>query len=216
MGARRKKSTDLRAACIQEALAVVEKHGIEQLSLREVARRLGVSHQAPYKHFPSRDHILAEIVSRAYKEFANHLESRPRSGDAQADLEAMGRAYIEYAFTHPLQYRLMFGTPLPNPAQHPNMMNNAQHAFRLLQSGIEALHNSQDRIISPYRRDFDALFVWSTLHGLCSVVQSHALNTLNLPKDLLDSMVAEMMERIGFGLQAAPNENKHKAGKSMT
>ncbi|MFX4450801.1 TetR/AcrR family transcriptional regulator, partial [Acinetobacter baumannii] len=51
------------------------------LSLRDVARRLGVSHQAPYKHFPSRDHILAEVVGRAYASFAAHLEKRPRSDD---------------------------------------------------------------------------------------------------------------------------------------
>jgi hypothetical protein len=49
MAAIRKKSADLREACIREALAIIETEGVENLSLREVSRRLGISHQAPYK-----------------------------------------------------------------------------------------------------------------------------------------------------------------------
>jgi len=60
--------------------------GWEALSLRDVAQRLGVSHQAPYKHFPSRDHILAGIVGRAYEEFAGELDRRARSEDHFEDL----------------------------------------------------------------------------------------------------------------------------------
>ncbi|MCG8692745.1 MAG: TetR/AcrR family transcriptional regulator, partial [Minwuiales bacterium] len=65
---------DLREACVREALAIIDTSGVEELSLREVARRLGVSHQAPYRHFPSRDHILAEIVTRAFESFARYLD----------------------------------------------------------------------------------------------------------------------------------------------
>ncbi len=103
---------DVREACIDEALVIIEAEGIEALSLREVARRLGVSHQAPYKHYPSRDHLLAEVVRRAFAAFADHLDARPRKADPFADLHAMGQAYLDYALRHPLQYRLIFGTPL--------------------------------------------------------------------------------------------------------
>gem|GEM_PF-1537080 len=127
------KPGDLREACIREALAIIEVGGVESLSLREVARRLGVSHQAPYKHFPDRDHILAEIVRRAFESFATYLDSRPLTGDPINDMHEMGMAYLRYARTHPLQYRLMFSTPLPDPAQHPQMMQSARHAFDLLQ-----------------------------------------------------------------------------------
>ena len=58
------RSGNLREACIAEAFRIIEDAGLEALSLREVARRLGVSHQAPYKHFPSRDHIVAEILAQ--------------------------------------------------------------------------------------------------------------------------------------------------------
>ena len=78
MAERSSKSGDLREAYVKEALAIIAEGGIDSLSLRDVARRLGVSHQAPYKHFPSRDHILAEVVGRAYAGFAAHLEKPSR------------------------------------------------------------------------------------------------------------------------------------------
>ena len=202
MAARRKKVKDLREACIQEALAVVESSGVEKLSLREVARRIGVSHQAPYKHFPSRDHILAEIISRAYKAFADYLEARPQTGDPDTDLGAMGEAYIEYANAHPLQYRLMFSTPLPDPGKHPNMMKHARHAFSLLQAAIENLHDSRKGPGSYRRTDFDALFIWFALHGLCSLMPSNVMKTLRLSKDVLPEAQFQTFLRFGSILDA--------------
>ena len=65
----------LKAACLKAAREAIAEHGLEQLSLREVARRLGVSHQAPYKHFPSRDHLLAEVIRQCFEDFAASLLS---------------------------------------------------------------------------------------------------------------------------------------------
>ena len=176
---------------------------------REVARRLGVSHQAPYKHFQSRDHILAEMVSRAYTAFAEYLEQRPQTGKPDEDLGAMGQAYIEYASKHPLQYRLMFSTPLPDPEQHPNMMRNARHAFALLQSNIEALHQARTGP-GPHRRtNFDALFIWFTLHGLCGVMQSRILDTLDLPKVVVETISFETFERISRMLNTEVDDAAH-------
>jgi AcrR family transcriptional regulator len=195
MASERFKPGDLRAACIREALAIIEAEGVEGLSLREVARRLGVSHQAPYKHFPDRDHILAEIVRQAFESFAAHLDSRPHTGNPIEDMREMGRAYLHYAHTHPLQYRLMFNTPLPNPTEHPQMMESARHAFDLLRQGVLNLSNS-----SAGHPDLDSLYIWSTLHGLASILHSHALETLSLPDDLLGRAADHALLRIGKAL----------------
>ncbi|MBI1277510.1 MAG: TetR family transcriptional regulator [Anaerolineaceae bacterium] len=194
------KVTDLREACIQEALKIIEVSGIEELSLREISRRLGVSHQAPYKHFPSREHILAEIVSRAFNSFAQYLDDRPHSDNPLANLESMGRAYLNYALMHPLQYRLMFGTPLPDPTQHPEMMKSAQHAFALLRSCIAQTNLNIDEVDGSGKVSLDALFVWSTIHGLASILQTRALDTLSLPDEILDSAVDHTLFRIDKAL----------------
>jgi AcrR family transcriptional regulator len=190
---RKHQHEDLREACLLEAMAIIESAGIEGLSLREVSRRLGVSHQAPYKHFASRDHILAEIVSRTFQEFARHLDNRPRSEIPDADLKAMGYAYLTYAIENPLQYRLLFGTPLPAPEQHPDMMASAQHAFALLRDCIA-------RMALPTPPELDALFVWSTMHGLASMLQTQAFQTLALPEPIVQNAVRHAMDRIDTAL----------------
>ena len=191
---------NLREACILEALKIIENAGVEGLSLREVSRRLGVSHQAPYKHFPSRDHILAEIVSRAFDSFAAHLDARPVTGDAYQDLGSMGLAYFEYARAHPLQYRLMFGTPLPDPDEHPEMMSKASHAFALLRECVRRL--PPPGAVSEEAADDDALFIWSTVHGLAGILQTRAIESTGFASEATNQPEHRILQRIGYALQA--------------
>jgi AcrR family transcriptional regulator len=190
------KPRNLREHCLRTALSIIEKDGVEQLSLREVARRLKVSHQAPYKHFPSRDHILAEIVSRAFNAFAVHLDARRKSRDPEEDLRGLGEAYLSYAAAHPLNYRLMFGTPLPDPASHPEMMQSAQHAFHLLHDCLTKLHGERGVKEPDMPATLDALFIWSNMHGLASIANSPALASLALPKATINKMVPHAMGKL--------------------
>jgi AcrR family transcriptional regulator len=199
--ARNGRPSDLREACVEEALKLVGEIGVEGLSLRDVARRLGVSHQAPYKHFPSRDHLVAELVARAFASFAKYLDARPRTGVPHEDLGEMGRSYVAYAREHPLHYRLMFGTPLPNPAEHPEMMRQARHAFALLRDSIALLPPRNDD--APRHLDLETLFVWATVHGLATILQTHALDSLGLSPADLEAALPHTLERIGGGLGLA-------------
>lgn len=210
------RTRNLREACVAEALAIVEEQGVETLSLREVARRLGVSHQAPYKHFASRDHILAELVSRAFAAFGSHLDRAARQGNDE--LEALGPAYLDYAARHPLQYRLMFGTPLPDPAHHPEMMRHARHAFAVLQG---ALGRHPGATAGPPTYDdvtLDALFVWSAIHGIASMMRSNAVATLGLSRALLADAPGHAMVRMRTALAhrplAGPRTPRRRAAKA--
>lgn len=196
MAARSHKSGDLREACVREALAIIAKGGIDKLSLRDVARRLGVSHQAPYKHFPSREHILAEVVGRAYAGFAAHLEQRPRDADPYVDLGNLGRSYLDYARKHPLHYQLMFGTPLPDPAEHPEMMAKAEHAFATLRDAIARLPGRPP----DANDDLDALFTWAVVHGLASILQTRATQQLGIGKAKIAEATAHTLGRIAGAL----------------
>lgn len=185
------------------ALSIIESDGLEALSLRDVARRLGVSHQAPYKHFESREHILAEIVARAFAGFAAHLDGRPPGPTAQEDLASMGRAYLGFAAAHPLQYELMFGATLPDPARHPAMMREARHAFSLLRDALSRHAAECGRPAAPGDLDRDALFVWSTMHGLASIRSSCAVDTLGLSPETLAAGMPHALARVGMALAGA-------------
>jgi len=207
MTKREKKPVDLHEACVEEALAIIDADGVEELSLREVARRLGVSHQAPYKHFASRDHLLAEVVSRAYDSFAHHLDTDLHP-EAHDELHAMGLAYLSYARAHPLQYRLMFGTPLPDPRQHPAMMCKAQHAFSLLKECLKRRSGETDEEAADRRATLDAMFVWSTMHGLASALGSDVMDALDMPPELLERAVGTTFLRIGIALSRDPTSEE--------
>jgi len=198
----KKKPRDLREACVQEALEIIGKSGVEGLSLRAVSRRLGVSHQAPYKHYPTRDHLLAEIVARAYTSFAQHLDSRPRRKNPFDDLQEIGRAYMNYALANPLHYRLMFNTALPDAELHPEMMERARHAFSILRDAISRLDMADPDTPRPV--DLDALYVWATVHGLASIMPSSAMKSLPLSKAHLNAIETFAMGRLRSALQSAP------------
>lgn len=195
-----KKPENLKEALVEEAFAIIEEKGVEQLSLRDVARRLGVSHQAPYKHFPSRDHILAAIVARCFFNFAAHLRARPRAQTPAEDLMNMGLAYLAFAQTSPLQYRLMFNTPLPPVADHPEMLSNSQAAFSLLHERLKTMDLAAlpDKVDDPEKHD--AVFIWSALHGLASLMQADAIGTIGLSEDDRRIATSRLFQRLSLAL----------------
>jgi AcrR family transcriptional regulator len=189
---------ELRDACIVAAREAIAAHGIECLSLRDVARRLGVSHQAPYKHYPSRDHLLAEVVRRCFEGFASYLDGREHFDDPLQDLDSLGRRYMDYARSHPLEYRLMFGTPWPAAAEHPDLSRDAVHAFEILRNVLRRLHG--DGPAQRERVDMDALFIWSTIHGLVGVLDGNCADKLGIAPQLMDQAVAQIMDKVRRGL----------------
>ena len=91
---------ELRQAVLQAAGEILEKEGLEALSVRELARRAGVSHNAPYRHFPDRASLHAALAAEGFEMLAGALRSRPQ--------REMGEAYIGFALAHPERFRLMF------------------------------------------------------------------------------------------------------------
>ena len=199
--------SDLREACLAEALAIITAHGAEKLSLREVARRIGVSHQAPYRHFASRDHVVAEIVRRAFCEFADALRRSPPTDDPAADSLAMGMAYVQFALAEPLKYRLMFGGTLPHPANHPDMMQDARAAFNVLRASLIRLYQARGQRPDTAMIDREALFAWSSLHGVVSLLRTDAFGTLDLAPTARTEFVAHALQKIGAALGITTTQN---------
>lgn len=194
--------TDLREACVVAAQEVIAEKGVENLSLRDVARKLGVSHQAPYKHYPSRDHLLAEVVRRCFQRFANHLDARGQFDDPKEDLAALGRQYLSYARDHALEYRLMLDTQWPESAEHPDLIRDAVHAYDILRKVLRRLHGESASMGD--RVDLDALYVWSTVHGLAGVMNGNCIDKLNLKTSVLDQAIEHVIKMVELGLSAEP------------
>jgi AcrR family transcriptional regulator len=194
---------ELKEACIQAAREVITERGVEGLSIRDVARRLNISHQAPYRHFPSRDHLLAEIMRRCFEDFANFLD---QSAKAQSDdeLRGMGEAYLTYAARMPLEYRLMFGTPWPEPAPHPELVKHAVHAFDVLRQNLLTKHGNKKE--AKKQAELEAMFIWSTLHGLATIEHSNVMQYLVLSKGVQTQSKDFMMLMIQTALESGKSE----------
>lgn len=201
--ARKRSATpvpELREACIAAAREAIARRGIENLSLRDVARSLGVSHQAPYKHYPSRDHLLAEVMRCSFQQFAYALDARRHFDDPTQDLRSLCRQYIDYAQQHPLEYRLMFGTPWPAAAQECEQLQESTHAFDILRQVLRRIHGDEAK--QRARVDLDAMFVWSAMHGLVGVMNGNCLCKLELQVDPLDQVLQHVVDRVARAVVA--------------
>jgi AcrR family transcriptional regulator len=192
---------DLKDACVAAAHAVIAEHGVEKLSLRDIARKLNVSHQAPYKHYASRDLLLSEVIRRCFVRFSEALNTRTRSTDTKQDVHALGIRYLQFAAQHPLEYRLMFGTPWPAQAAQPDMLAEARYSFELLRQALHPLFVQHPD--PPLAADTAAMFVWSTLHGLASILQSQSLCGLELHPHFAENAQEQVMALVDLALDAA-------------
>jgi AcrR family transcriptional regulator len=91
---------DLRAAVLSAAWKMIEKEGVIGLSVREAARRAGVSHNAPYRHFADREALLEALVAEGFSQLKKALENRAG--------RELGEAYVAFALEYPQRFRLMF------------------------------------------------------------------------------------------------------------
>jgi AcrR family transcriptional regulator len=154
---------DLKAALIETAVAIAEDSGIDAISTRELARRLGVSHAAPARHFPSREVLLAEVAAEAFDRFGRALARAAAAASGADVMPAIGRAYVRFGLDHPALLRLMFRREVseldPVPAR---LQEASDRAFGVLVSGIRTLlgpHASEDKVMQA------SFAAWSMAHG---------------------------------------------------
>lgn len=158
--------SDSRADILSASLSLLEEGGVEALSMREVARRAGLSHQAPYHYFGDRESILAELVRDGFEKLhAYFRKAATRPYDYKQRMERMGRTYVQFALDHPEQFRLMFRAPLIDIEDHEEAKCAAESAFGALVAAVTADH--------PERQDeeIDSIIAcWSVAHGLATLL----------------------------------------------
>jgi AcrR family transcriptional regulator len=156
---------DLRRALIETAMGMLHEDKGWQFTLREVARRAGVSHAAPYKHFPDKAALLAEMAllgfDRLRQATMTAKSRRPKS--LRDEFFAIGRAYVQFGVSNPALYRLMFSADADEAADV-HLNERALAAFGVL---IELLKRGQTEGILR-KRDVrgQAAACWAQMHGI--------------------------------------------------
>jgi len=150
---------NLRAACVDAGIRLVEEDGPDAVTIRGVARMTGVSHTAPLHHFRDRAELMHEIAERGFDLLLERLarEARPGAGPLEA-LRTYGIAYVLQAVDHPGLFDVMFA-PCDDPP--------GEAAYRrLVDLCAEAQAAGELPGDDPFRL---ALLVWSTVHGLAAL-----------------------------------------------
>ncbi len=156
---------DLRQSLINAAIALISEEGINDLSLRQVARRVGVSHNAPYRHFEDKEALLAAVAEQGFQSLRVAMETARQviPPDSPQRLEAIGIAYVHFALAHPFHYRLMFGDYRCNLSKYSALAETAQQSFMVLVSTIrEGQIAGIFRLADPVDM---ARVAWSLVHG---------------------------------------------------
>jgi AcrR family transcriptional regulator len=119
----------VRARIGAAATALYAAKGEAAITIRDIAKKLGRSPMGLYRYFADREEILAFVRADAFDKFSDALEAAFASGgDAFARARAVGRAYIDFALTHPNAYRLMFDLSPPDEAKHPELRRAGKRA----------------------------------------------------------------------------------------
>lgn len=158
---------DLRRRVLEAAVEVMRESGASSLSMREVARRAGVSHQAPYHHFKDREGILAALVEQGYAELSDRLQAASLLGTTAHDrLTASGCAYVEFALERPEHFRLMFRGDVVDLVDHAEAKQQAERAFTVLEKTVDGLLKAD----LPGTRAQWVQVTWSVVHGLATLM----------------------------------------------
>src|SRR5580700_11226420 len=115
---------DLKNALVVAALELIAAKGARALSLREVARSIGVSHASTYRHFPNKESVLATIAEQGFEKLTRAMEAaaRPHAGDPLEMLQATGVAYVDFGVAHPHHLQVMFGDLITHHEIYPALV----------------------------------------------------------------------------------------------
>ncbi|MEI7844243.1 MAG: TetR/AcrR family transcriptional regulator [Chloroflexota bacterium] len=209
---RNAQQVDLQAAIKETAWQQIAESGASSLSLRSIARALGITAPAIYNYFPRRDDLVTAMIIDAYTSFGDVLiaaRDAILTDDRPGRLIAIGIAYRQWALDYPQRYHLIFGTPIPGyVAPMEKVQPFAARALGVLVSVVETLRQAGElnshgfpKMGAEFEPDFEnwknhvgkvnalsrsvAVLIWCQVHGLVSLEIAGSLQPFGVNGDSL-------------------------------
>ena len=155
---------DFRERLCDAAEKLFADHGLEAVTMRQLAQALGVSPMTPYRYFADKDAILAAVRARAFDRHGAALEAAYTNtkGDNRAKSRATAEAYVRFALDHPEAYRLMFDIDQPTARQYPELVRASLRSHNTMTMHLRAMMDAGE-----FKGDPEAVghLYWSALHG---------------------------------------------------
>ena len=162
----------LRTLIIDAARELFVARGVDAVTMREIAKRIGYSATSIYSHFADKEAVLRAICDTDFLALATSLKNMMQIADPVERMRALGRGYAAFALTHPNHYRLMFMTahaPI-NPEDSSLQQNSAeQDAYFQLKTVVSAVHSAERFRTDLQDVDLIAQTIWASVHGVCAL-----------------------------------------------
>jgi AcrR family transcriptional regulator len=177
---------NLRQALLQQAEQTVRERGVGELSLRELARVLGVSHGAPRRHFPDRQALLDALAEAGFERLGNELHAAADGAgdDFQARLQATAAAYVRFATDDAALLELMFAG---KHGEHSTALDEAANrAFAVM---LELINQGQaEGVLEPGPSERVGLVLFATIQGIAALVTGGMIDAGQLDELVSDAI----------------------------
>jgi AcrR family transcriptional regulator len=190
---------DLRDALVQAAFAEAEQGGPEAISIKALAKKLGVSQPAPYRHFADREALLAAVTAEAFRQFSALMRESIRKPSKRSKLSRFAQATLSFGLRRNGIYRLMFASRTMACATKDSELHAAK--METLALLLEALEAPAVGLL----RERYALQIWAAVHGVVMLAEQGLL-TGKIANVSREELVEDMVQQIKMGLDHAIKE----------
>jgi AcrR family transcriptional regulator len=160
---------NLKQALLEAALELIAETGPRGFTLREAARRAGVSHNAPYRHFKDKDELLGAVAAQGFERLTQALKAAPGDGGPLERLRQAGLLYVEFALRWPQHFAAMFDSPWREQA-YPVTAAAAEGCFQALLEMVRDCQASHE--LPAGDAEQLAYWAWSLVHGIAKLANS--------------------------------------------
>ncbi len=188
----------LRAALLEAALQLIDEQGLDALTLRRLARRVGVTHAAPYRHFRNKAELVAAVATQGFEQLAERLAKHQKLARATDRarpkwLAGLGAAYVSYARQHPAQFRIMF--PTNTAAQHGERLSEGRELlWEQMKAAAQTVCDT-----GTVRRDRLTKFarlLWCQIHGVAMLCNDSRLPPASGVEATSATLINETIEQL--------------------
>ncbi len=191
---------DLRDALVHAALREAEQGGPEAISLKALAKQLGVSQPAPYRHFADREALLAAVTAEAFRQFSAVMREAISRPSKRSKLSRFAQASLDFGLRRNGIYRLMFASRVMACASKDSELHiAAMETFALVLEALEA------PAVGLLRERF-ALQIWAALHGVIMLAEQGLLTgkSANVTREeLVEDIVQQTKMALTLAIEAA-------------
>ncbi len=201
---RNKNNVDVREACVSESLKIIEEHGIKGLSIREVARRLKISHGAPYRHYENRDALIAEIAIRGYELLASYLVKNidyEKKTLPENYINLLDN-YMKFSNQHGTYYDIIFLSDLPPSQDYPALKKAGLMTYFIFEDLVVKMKERGEWQVDDVKEV--CLELLSKMQGLATLVSSKKIYTAGYTRNDVKKYSRNIFQRFYDSMKKQP------------